>query len=46
VNVENADMPGLPGFDMSAMRLSYYDEGIVEAVHADEVVTNEYILRV
>ena len=34
------------GFDMSGMRSVYYDQGIVEPVAAEEVVTNECIIRV
>ena len=31
---------------MSAMKSTYYDEGIVESVNRDELVTNECIVRV
>jgi hypothetical protein len=35
-----------PGFDMSTMGTTYFDEGQIDINEAKEVVTNEFIIKV
>jgi protein arginine N-methyltransferase 3 len=35
-----------PGFDMTVMKPTYFEEGLVEIVDAKEVVTDEYVVKV
>jgi len=36
----------IPGFDMSTMSTTYFDDGLIDVNEAKEIVTNECIIKV